>query len=88
MGSVQGVAVNGDVAYVADDSMLQVTDVSRCQSCAGDSNGDGAIDLADLLHVSLDWGSDGSAHGGDVDGSGLVDADDLVMLILAWGVCE
>ncbi|MHC5004897.1 MAG: hypothetical protein ACYTJ0_17445, partial [Planctomycetota bacterium] len=40
-----------------------------------DTNGDGVVDVDDLVSVILDWGTDGSGNGGDVDGSGTVDVD-------------
>ncbi len=55
--------------------------------CTGDTNGDGVVDVDDLVNVILDWGTDGTENGGDVDGSGTVDVDDLVAVILAWGAC-
>jgi hypothetical protein len=54
----------------------------------GDTNGDGVVDVDDLVAVILAWGDcpkppkDCPA---DVDGSGEVDVDDLVMVILNWG---
>ena len=62
--------------------------ISGVESCAGDTNGDGLVDVDDLLNVILDWDTDGSAHNGDVDDNGTVNVDDLTTVILAWGVCE
>ncbi len=56
-------------------------------TCLGDTDGNGAVDVDDLVAVILDWGTDGVANGTDIDGSGLVDVDDLVAVILAWGQC-
>ncbi|MHC5004494.1 MAG: hypothetical protein ACYTJ0_15380, partial [Planctomycetota bacterium] len=55
--------------------------------CPGDTDGNGAVDVDDLVGVILDWGTDGATNGTDIDGSGLVDVDDLVAVILAWGPC-
>ena len=55
--------------------------------CEGDTNGDGQVNVADLVAVILDWDTDGTANGGDVDGSGVVNVHDLVVVILAWGPC-
>jgi predicted outer membrane repeat protein len=54
-------------------------------ACAEDVNGDGAVDVSDLLLVIGAWGASGGAE--DIDGSGTVDVSDLLMLIAAWGSC-
>ena len=52
--------------------------------CPGDANGDGAVDLSDLLDVIGNWGGDGS-EGGDVNGDNAVNLDDLLEVIGNWG---
>jgi hypothetical protein len=53
-----------------------------------DIDGDGIVDVDDLLAVVLNWGE---CWGGppvcpaDIDGSGRVDVDDLVTVIVNWG---
>ena len=54
-------------------------------ACVEDVNGDGAVDVSDLLLVIGAWGASGGAE--DIDGSGTVDVSDLLMLIAAWGSC-
>ncbi len=57
-----------------------------CSGCSEDINGDGNINVTDLLMVVSDWGlSDSQA---DIDGSGIVDLPDLLAIIGAWGPCE
>ncbi len=56
----------------------------------GDVNGDGTVDVDDLIAVILAWGQCPTppATGGcpaDVNHSGTVDVDDLIMVILNWG---
>jgi hypothetical protein len=58
---------------------------SATTSCPADTNGDGAVDVDDLVAIILAWGTDDPAT--DLDGSGVVDVDDLVTVILAWGPC-
>jgi sugar lactone lactonase YvrE len=54
----------------------------------GDVNGDGAVNVDDLIAVILAWGDCPAPPApcpADVNDSGSVDADDLVMVILSWG---
>jgi plastocyanin len=55
--------------------------------CPADINGDGAVDITDLLGLIGAWGAcDGCPE--DIDGSGAVDITDLLTVIGAWGDCE
>lgn len=49
-----------------------------------DLDGNGVVDVSDLVALILAWGGDG-ASGADITGDGVVDVEDLVALILAWG---
>ncbi|MHC5005120.1 MAG: hypothetical protein ACYTJ0_18595, partial [Planctomycetota bacterium] len=53
--------------------------------CDADIDGNGVVDVDDLVTVILAWGTDDAAA--DVDGNGVVDVDDMVAVILAWGAC-
>ncbi len=53
--------------------------------CAGDFDGNGAVDGADLSVLLDAWGSPSAQH--DLDGSGSVDAGDLSMVLNTWGAC-
>jgi hypothetical protein len=55
------------------------------QTCLGDVDGSGAVDVQDLVAVVLAWGSSDPAA--DVNGDGTVDVQDLVAVIVAWGPC-
>ncbi|MHC5002471.1 MAG: choice-of-anchor B family protein, partial [Planctomycetota bacterium] len=52
-----------------------------------DINGDGAVDVDDLVLLILAWGScpDPEDCSADLDGNGEVDVDDLIELISNWG---
>jgi hypothetical protein len=50
-----------------------------------DANGDGFVDVQDLLEVIMHWGEEGVEA--DVDGSGVVDVLDLKCIIISWGPC-
>jgi hypothetical protein len=53
--------------------------------CLADVNGDGYVDVLDLVAVIYAWGAGGGPA--DINGDGVVDAMDLVLLIGAWGSC-
>jgi hypothetical protein len=55
--------------------------------CDGDTDGNGQVDIDDVVNVVLDFGTDGSGHGGDVDGSGAGDIDDVALVVLNFGAC-
>jgi hypothetical protein len=77
---------SGIVQTIHEPPLGRVIDVVEA-ACLGDANGDGEVDIDDIVHVVLDYGTDGSAFGGDVDGSGLVDFDDIVLVVLNYGSC-
>jgi hypothetical protein len=57
------------------------------EPCPEDVNGDGVVDVGDLLAVIDSWG-DCDNCSADVDGSGSVGADDLLAVIARWNqVC-
>ena len=55
------------------------------QLCCSDTNGDGEVDVQDLVRVILEWATADPAA--DVTGDGTVDVEDLVQVILDWGPC-
>ncbi|MDP7006568.1 MAG: GC-type dockerin domain-anchored protein, partial [Phycisphaerales bacterium] len=54
--------------------------------CPGDINGDGNVDVSDLLTVIDQLGLTDSPA--DVNGDGVVDVSDLLAIVDAWGPCE
>ena len=57
-----------------------------CQSpCSGDTDGNGFVNVGDLLAVISQWGTGGGSA--DIDGSGTVDVGDLLLVIGGWGDC-
>jgi hypothetical protein len=72
----------------------QVTNVNvsitkaDCPDCLGDLNGDGVVDVSDLLALLGDWGPCSGACPGDLNSDGVVDVSDLLLLLGAWGACE
>jgi hypothetical protein len=67
---------------------IAVLTVNTPTTPTGDTNGDGAVDVDDLVAVILAWGlcpAPPMTCPADVNGSGAVDVDDLIMVILNWG---
>ena len=56
-----------------------------CQ-CIGDIEGDGSVDVGDLLLIIDYWGSTNPA--GDLNGDGSVNVTDLLIVVGNWGPCE
>ncbi len=63
---------------------VQVFDLILGCTCPGDTNGDLTVNLADLLEVISNWGSDGTG-GGDPNDDGAVNLADLLEVISNWG---
>ncbi|MCH2139444.1 MAG: autotransporter adhesin family protein [Phycisphaerales bacterium] len=55
--------------------------------CPGDSDGNGVVNIDDLLTVIGNFACQGECDG-DVDDNGSVDIDDLLMVIGNFGACE
>jgi hypothetical protein len=60
--------------------------------CSGEIDGNGAVDVDDLIAVILSWGGCPSGCLADIapveaPPNGQVDVDDLIAVILAWGPC-
>jgi len=54
--------------------------------CPADANGDGSVNVTDLLMVISDWGLSNSPA--DVNVDGVVDVADMLQMISAWGACQ
>ena len=50
----------------------------------GDVNGDGVVDVTDLLMLLEQWGACDSPCAADVDGSGDVDVNDALQVLADW----
>lgn len=54
--------------------------------CVGDVDGDGNVNISDLLAVVDHWGETSIQY--DVDDSGVVDSADILLIISNWGNCD
>ena len=58
----------------------------ECQ-CSADIDGNGQVDVSDLLTVIANWNCSTGCDG-DIDGSGMIDVTDLLAIISSWGDCN
>ena len=83
--SVDELRVNwpdGASTVLHDVAGNQTLTVAPIDAITGDLNGDGVVDVEDLVALLLAWGSDDPSA--DLDGNGSVGVEDLVILILNW----
>ena len=73
---------NVDIDRIYLDGYMDITPVTF--PCPQDTNGDGEVNVTDILTAIGNWGGSGA---GDVDGSGTVDVSDLLAIVGAWGPC-
>jgi hypothetical protein len=65
-----------------------VVDQAATTPVPGDTNGDGQVNVDDLINVILSWGlcpRPPATCPADVNRDGQVNVDDLIMVILNWG---
>jgi len=85
------------VAFTAEDAdqpsiveagidNFQLEIITCGSNCAGDLDGDGAVNVKDLLGIIGAWGT--SDQNADINGDGVVDVGDLLATIDHWGLCE
>ncbi|MHC5027649.1 MAG: dockerin type I domain-containing protein, partial [Planctomycetota bacterium] len=72
--------------YQGDATLCGDAECPQPPDCPSDVNGDGVVDVQDLVEVILAWGS--GQVDADVNNDGMVDVQDLVMVIVDWGACE
>ncbi len=70
----------------SDISMLTIrVEITGSNTCSEDFDGDGQVDVADILLLIGAWDSTNPSF--DLDSNGTVGISDLLMLIAAWGPC-
>jgi hypothetical protein len=85
-----------DLLPAADGDHNGILDV--CELCAGDANGNGSVDVSDLLALLAGWGEcslrcfpgvvDEQECPADTNVDCLIDVTDLLNLLANWGPCE
>lgn len=78
-------AYDVEVANTCGTVVSATAQVTVDLTCGGDTDGNGAVDINDLLTLLGQWGTPGPQ--GDVNGDGLVGILDLLALLSAWGPC-
>jgi hypothetical protein len=72
--------------YAGDNTTCGANTCGSPSTCDADVNGDGTVDVGDILEMISAWGTDNPAA--DVNGDGIVDVGDLLVAIDGWGPCE
>jgi len=94
--TIAGTTVCGNVGYKGNTTQISgdYTDLGGntiaevcLADCPADINGDGTVNVSDLLSLIAAWGPCDSCIE-DIDGSGEVNVSDLLTVIGAWGPCE
>ena len=60
-------------------------DTCGSPSCEGDVDGNGAVDVSDILAIVGAWGS--NDPDADINGDGTVNVSDILLAVGAWGPC-
>jgi len=95
-GDVAGLNISGthfcgntpyDIEGPWSDAGGNTFDVS-CEdnSCSADIDGDGSVNVVDLLAIIDSWGACSGCLE-DIDGNGMVDVTDLLTIVGSWGPC-
>jgi hypothetical protein len=74
----------GAPAYSNSRGVVFQTPLAQTLPCGADLNGDGTIDVDDVLSMISLWGGSGRA---DLNGDSVVDVNDLLSLLGNWGDC-
>ena len=65
---------------------LTIFDERIHEPCDGDIDGDGEVNVVDLVRLILAWGTNDPAV--DANGDGVVNVTDMIDLIVNWGTCD
>ncbi|MAI67848.1 MAG: hypothetical protein CMJ26_08240 [Phycisphaerae bacterium] len=79
---LEAMDVSSQQLFMSD--VLEWSAGDTTEPCPGDCNGDGFVNVSDLLAIIEVWGSD---SGCDVNGDGNIDVVDLLAVVGSWGAC-
>jgi hypothetical protein len=74
----------GSPAYSGSSGVVFQTPLAGTLFCPGDLNGDGNVNVNDVLRIISNWGGEGRE---DLDGNSVVNVTDLLSLLDSWGAC-
>jgi hypothetical protein len=77
-----------DVCEIARGTEQDVNNngVPDACECLGDVNGDGAVNVEDIVEIIVAWG-DPNPGAADLDGDGQAGGSDLAIVLQGWGSC-
>lgn len=83
----KGIGFNATEWFESDAEYAMRISVGGVETPVGDLNGDGVVDVADLLILLAAWGPCQEANDcpADLNGSGEVDVADMLILLANWG---
>ena len=74
-----------EIASGAEQDLNHNWILDDCE-CLGDVNGDGAVNVRDILEIIAAWG-DSNPGRADLNGDGVVNSVDLTYVLQGWGSC-
>jgi hypothetical protein len=74
------------VEAAVDDFRVTVIECKEINPCPGDLDGDGVVNVSDLLILLGAWGPCDNCPQ-DLNGDGIVNVSDLLALLADWGAC-
>ncbi|MEN9508173.1 MAG: Dockerin type domain, partial [Gemmatimonadota bacterium] len=72
--------------YAGTEADLNNNGIADDCECLGDVDGNGAVNVDDLIEIIAAWG-DPNPGSADLDGDGVVGAADLTIVLQGWGSC-
>ncbi|MBT4529561.1 MAG: hypothetical protein HOC27_00005, partial [Phycisphaerae bacterium] len=73
-------------AWIGDNTTCGTDTCGSPSTCEADIDGDGSVDVSDVLVMVSVWGTNDADA--DINGDGTVSVADLLIVIDSWGPCE
>ena len=74
----------GAPAYSGSQGVVFQIPLAQTLACPADFDGNGTVDVTDMLRIISDWGGAGRA---DLNGDSVVNVTDMLYLLDYWGDC-